>query len=171
MLKEINEAIKKNLPQEVGELLKKELDELKDLRKLKKVHLEKIEQLNIDIESLNSEYSIIHEKNQILIEKEKDVINREKAVSEREIELKLLEQKAKLTAEFSERTVVNAMNFYSIPFKNTTLRETFNKTLIQETQFVQQGTQYNSNTGNFDEHVLANKTPVEVQDVKETTKE
>lgn len=99
MDKDIVESIRKNLPQQVGDVLQKELNRLqgieRDHKALKEAH-EKTQQ------SLNSKNNEINKLNELL-QAHEEITKREAAVSERERNSKIEELQVKLDAAESKQ--------------------------------------------------------------------
>lgn len=83
-LEEIDNLLIKNLPQHSGELIRQELNELKEMRKQKPKLEKKIEKLEEDIKKYHSEIEGLNKDLNKAKEREEDLVEKEKNVSERE---------------------------------------------------------------------------------------
>jgi septal ring factor EnvC (AmiA/AmiB activator) len=118
MYKEIQEAINKNIPQHVGEVLKKRLEQAdKDAAKVKELN-DLLTSRNADIAGLNKtieEYKKFDERNSKLVE-------RENAVAEKERNQKVFE--AEERAKAAEARANEMAGFVGMVFKSPVFRRT-----------------------------------------------
>jgi hypothetical protein len=120
---EIQEAIKKSLPQQVGEALKQRLEQAdKDSKEIKELKntIAKIQGERITLQSKVTEYEKLDERNLKLTE-------RENLVSQQERELKLTIADLKLAE--AEKRNVDMVNLTALVFKSPVY-----KTYIQESK-------------------------------------
>lgn len=120
---EIEEAIQKNMPNQVGVLLKQRLEQaeadaksLENERELSKQKSEKIAQL----EKTVSEYKSFDDRNSKLEA-------RELAVTEKERNQKVFEAELKLNE--AEKRITDNVNFVGMVFRSPIFRETVNKSV------------------------------------------
>jgi len=148
---QIQEAIEKNLPAQVGDVLRQQLTELDDLR-MENAHTN--EQLGLQTEHIEKLQGENIRMNDLL----GDIEARETAVVSKGAELDLLknklvldQQKCDLVIAHSTEKVSLVREMFEIPFKNRTLRESLLTQVPVRSDFVQPGpydaqTQSNSQT-------------------------
>lgn len=121
MLSEINEIIKKNMPSEVGNNLKKLLEEGEECKNKLDI-LERVKKdLSDEVVFLKStiqEYQKLDERNSKLEEREKDVV-------QKEINQKVFE--AELKATEAEKRASELSGFVGMVFKSPVFRKTINE--------------------------------------------
>jgi hypothetical protein len=157
MKAEIEEAIKKNLSSEVGELLKKELKELEELRHYKvdaEQCLKRLRSsegdLKAEVYGLNGKVASFEERESVLLGREKAVIE---VATEQRIRSAVMDEK-----ENHHTTMVDTIKeMYKIPFQNRVLRE--NLLTSKPTQILQPTGRFNNTTNSYEEEVLSINEP------------
>ncbi len=130
---DIEEQIKQHLPQQVGEVLKKELDRLKNLEK-------ELGQYKDKYRRLENELELLRDSNKDLIKeniKAKTIIEREKALEVKEINLRVEMLKHQLKC--SDDTNSRVMLFVDSLMRNTEFRK--NRTITHMDEY--------DNAGNY----------------------
>jgi len=131
---QLKEVIEKNLPQQVGETLKRRLEQLeKDSEELQKAKT-KLETLDQKCEKLKLEITELSEQNASLKKREDNISQREASVAQKEVELpvtiaEIRAVEAEKRADMSERIV---MKVFSSPVFRRTVDENDNYRHIRE---------------------------------------
>jgi predicted RNase H-like nuclease (RuvC/YqgF family) len=149
----ILEAIDKNLPSQVGESLKKRLDQLIVLEK-KIVELEESNtHWATENEALRVKNNKLAEENNALKSRESAAILKEKELAVKETKLTLDLLKCELTIEHSKEKVTLMKDLFAIPFANRVLRESLLTPMTIHSEYIQNGN-YDNQKGNNSEHVV-----------------
>ena len=130
MQQEILEVIEKNLPAQIGEILKKRLILLDDYETQIKELNKTIERNREDLSELKKN---IKKLEQLKLD-EQDINERIKAVAEKERLMQVFELELKLSE--SEKRITEIVNFASMVLKSPVYRKTTNENTSYYTQYV-----------------------------------
>lgn len=166
---EIREAIERNLPSHIGDVLSQQLNELKALRSAHEGLKEHAEENLKAIERLKEENAHLNSALGDIEHREHEVKNGEGELAEKAQKLALDQQKCDLIIKHSEEKVALAKEFFEIPFKNRVLRESLHTQVPIRSDYVSTG-RWNSQTGQNNEHVVRNDT-MQDQDTEHTVEE
>ena len=161
--KDLQEAIEKHLPQQLGESLRKRINIINQLEEEnKQIEVLKKENNKLQVENTENLRQIkdFAEQKRINEEKEKELNQK---LRECEIEI----MKCRLIQEHAIDKVNFAERIFSIPFKNRILRESTLKPYVLHNEYISQGL-YDSNACRNTEHICGSDTIDEREETKST---
>jgi len=120
MDKEIEEIIRKNLPAQVGDVLKKELEELETLRGLIKSKEEMIKDIARDRDMYRSDVMKVEKQ----LEEGHEAIQKAEEILKREEQLKSDERILSYQLESSRARVADMKELVGLAFRNPVLKKT-----------------------------------------------
>lgn len=133
--KDVQEAIAKNLSQEVAGVLKQRLEELEGTEQKYGDLVRSYDDLTERASELKETLNSTQKELDHVMMREKELQKKEKTMEENLVNLRIREAELSLKEEYTEKRYKDAKDFFSIPFKNRSFREsvvTHNSEIIDQ---------------------------------------